>query len=78
MQVQDTCKNNQLKKPSSSRYIGRSIKQLLRTVEALKTVEDKGAEGQVVVPANWVMGKEMVFNTVEGRKEYFSNLVSLI
>lgn len=54
-------------------YIGRSVEVLLRKVEALHLMDSKGPQGQVVVPAGWTPGGEVVINTKEGIKEYFAN-----
>lgn len=60
----------------NARYIGRNIDDLLRVVQAMNTIDHKGMPLHIAIPSNWKPGKEVIDNSVEGRKEFFQNLAA--
>ena len=58
------------------RVVGRSVEEVLRTVQAIKEV-DKAIEeeaAEVSIPAGWNLGEEVIINTCQGKKEFYSAL----
>merc|ERR1719500_2293074 len=56
------------------RVVGRSVDEVLRTVQAIKEVDKKSneMEVEVCIPSGWNQGEEVILNTFEGKKEYYS------
>jgi len=58
------------------RVVGRSVEEVLRTVQAIKQVDERaGEEFEVCTPPGWKEGDDLIVNTLEGKKEYYSKLV---
>ena len=60
------------------RVVGRSVDDVLRTVQAIKEVDKRTSEEEigVCIPAGWKEGEEVIINTPEGKKEFYSKMVS--
>jgi len=57
----------------NSRYIGRSVDELVRKVEAITLMDMNGPEEEVLAPADWVSGAALLTNDMSSLKEYFAN-----
>ena len=58
------------------RVVGRCIKEVLRTTQAIKEVDKHLKEEEdVAIPAGWKQGEEVIINTFQGRKDYYKSAV---
>lgn len=58
------------------RVVGRSVEEVLRTVQAIKEVDNRASEEEVdvCIPAGWKEGEDVIINTPEGIKEFYSKI----
>ena len=59
------------------RTVGRSVEEVLRTVQAIKETDQlAGEENEVCTPPGWKEGVDLIVNTAEGKREYNSKRIS--
>ena len=59
------------------RVVGRSVEEVLRIVQAIKEVDLQACEEhEVCTPTGWTEGDDVIVNTPEGKKEYYSKIVA--
>ena len=60
------------------RVVGRSVDDVLRTVQAIKEVDKRTSEEEigVCIPAGWKEGEEVIINTSDGKKEFYRKRVT--
>ena len=59
------------------RTVGRSVEEVLRTVQAIKETDQlAGEENEVCTPPGWKEGDDLIVNTAEGKREYNSKRIS--
>jgi len=58
------------------RVVGRSVEEVLRTLQAIKEIDQRaGEENEVCTPPGWKEGDDLIENTCKGKKEYYSKMV---
>ena len=58
--------------------VGRSVEEVLRIVQAIKEVDLQACEEhEVCTPTGWTEGDDVIVNTPEGKKEYYSKIVAM-
>ena len=59
------------------RAVGRSVEEVLRTVQAIKEIDQLANEDyEVCTPPGWKEGDDLIVNTPEGKREYYSKRIS--
>jgi len=58
------------------RVVGRSVDEVLRTLQAIKEIDQRGGEeNEVCTPPGWKEGEDLIEDTPQGKKEYYSKMV---
>ena len=58
------------------RVVGRSVDEVLRTLQAIKEIDQRaGEKNEVCTPPGWKEGDDLIENTCKGKKEYYSKMV---
>jgi len=60
------------------RVVGRPVDEILRTLQAIREVDLHASKDEldVVIPPGWKEGDDVIVNTEEGKKEYYSKLLA--
>lgn len=58
------------------RVVGRSVDEVLRTLQAIKEIDQRGGEeNEVCTPPGWKAGEDLIEDTPQGKKKYYSKMV---
>ena len=56
--------------------VGRSVEKVLRILRSIKEIDQQaGEEFEVYAPPGWKEGDDLIVDTLEGKKEYYSKMV---